>query len=105
VEAELVHGAIAPRVLHAEVLARHLPDRPLGGGQDEVHPLGELNRGELLRRAVAHADQFGQRLRVPPVHDAVAHDGGGHAHHPERLEIGPTLRLGLDVEALEGHSP
>ncbi len=104
-EAELAHRPIAPGILHAEVLARHLPDGALSGGQHQVHPLAQLGRLELLRRAVAHPDQLGQRLRVPAVHDAVAHDGGGHAHHPEGLEVSPPLRLGLDVEALEGHSP
>ena len=105
VKAELVHRPIAPRVLHAEVLTGHLPDRALGGGQHHVHPLGQLRGGQLLRRVVAHAYQLGQRLRVPAVHDALAHDGGGHAHHAEGLEISPALRLSLDVEAFEGHSP
>ena len=105
VEAQLVHGAVTAWVLHAEVLARHLSDGALSRGQHRVHPLGQLGGCELLRRAVGHADQLGQRLRVPAVDDAVAHDRGGHPHHAEALEISPARRLGLDVEAVEGHSP
>ena len=37
VEPELAHGAIAPGILHAEVLARNLPHRALGGVEDHVH--------------------------------------------------------------------
>jgi hypothetical protein len=39
------------------------------------------------------------------VHGAFPDNGYRHAQEPERLQIPPALGLGLDVEAVELHSP
>src|SRR5262249_13915180 len=105
VKAELPHRTIAAGRLHAEVLARYLPHGALGGRQHRVDSLGECVGAQLLTLLVRNSDQLCESLRVPAMDRAAAEDGRRNARDTEGLEVTPSFRLGLHVEAIELHSP